>query len=285
MRFLNQNSSSVLFLVCFVLSEWQLKQASCHQKHKNHEKRNLNGLHSSTTPHSTPNDFANSLNNNNNFDYSDHRSELLEYLEQQNQNKLNEIKYPYEKRKPSSIVPLSSTKNGQCRETDQSYLDAVLSNFQSKVRKHEEMLLQSKMRFNEMLNPSAIQQQQQPATISGAESPNVIKDQSQCDANERNMTTINQQSLCPWKYVITYRQDRYPAYRTEVKCTCDTCTTWIKGLLLKNTYACMPVLKTQPVLIRSGSCNADGNYKWTPILEEVTVACVCAFAHNHILHL
>ena len=44
--------------------------------------------------------------------------------------------------------------------------------------------------------------------------------------------------------------DRYPAYRTEVKCTCDTCRVRDPKGLPRSIYGCIPVLRTVPVLIR-----------------------------------
>ena len=162
--------------------------------------------------------------------------------------------------------------SGQCINPSPMDLDKTLTDYHAYLRRFEETILPTKYSNVES------------AAASGGKQGNArLIDQSQCNANERNMTTINQQSLCPWKYVVTHRPDRYPVYRVEVKCTCDTCTTWAKGVLAKTVYGCQPVYTTQPVLVR-GACRADGRYQWIPKTEEVSVACVCAFAHNHLVH-
>jgi hypothetical protein len=77
--------------------------------------------------------------------------------------------------------------------------------------------------------------------------------------------------------------DRYPSYRTEVKCTCDSCTAKDKKALSKNIYGCVPVLRAVPVLIKH-SCGTDGFYEWKPSIDEVNVACVCTFNHKYYPH-
>ena len=104
-------------------------------------------------------------------------------------------------------------------------------------------------------------------------------DQTQCLVQKRNLTTLNQQSLCPWKYMVAMRVNKYPPFRPEVKCTCDKCTT-LSSELVSET-GCMPVLKAMPVLVR-GKCDDDGFYMWMPTVEHVNVACVCAYRNQLI---
>ncbi len=75
------------------------------------------------------------------------------------------------------------------------------------------------------------------------------------------------------------RANKYPPFRAEVKCTCDRCMT-LSSELLSET-GCMPVLKAMPVLVR-GKCDDDGYYVWTPAVEQVNVACVCAYRNKLI---
>lgn len=80
--------------------------------------------------------------------------------------------------------------------------------------------------------------------------------------------------MCPWKYIVSYRNDKYPFYRAEVKCTCDKCLFRNKNANIHFDYGCQPVYKHMPVLIKK-ECGLDGYYKWFPSTEEVNFACVC----------
>ncbi len=87
---------------------------------------------------------------------------------------------------------------------------------------------------------------------------------------------INQQSICPFKYIVNKRENKYPFYRVQVKCTCDKCTL-TKSKFIQNFYSCQPVVKYVPVLIREeNKCDSDGFYRWLPSTEIVNLACVCA---------
>ena len=82
--------------------------------------------------------------------------------------------------------------------------------------------------------------------------------------------------MCPWKYIVTHRNDKYPFYKTDVKCTCDKCLFKNKNTnYIQNNYACQPVFKHVPVLVKK-ECGLDGFYKWLPFVEEINYACVCA---------
>lgn len=168
----------------------------------------------------------------------------------------------------------TSTKTSQpkpvCQNPDVEYLDLVLSDFYSFYRKHEQNTYKKAIKQNEVetFKSSTLKQMLDN-----------LLDKSQC-GNDRNKTSLNQQSLCPWKYIVTYRTQKYPHYKTEVKCTCDSCS-----IGYKSRYKCMPVLKITPVLENTGECGHDGFYKWKPASEYVNVACVCAEAHRIIPHM
>ncbi len=189
-------------------------------------------------------------------------------------NKFKSLKTVQDKSKKSiSLVQTSkSTRGNPCENPenpDDEYLEGLLSEYQTFFRKYQETILKNNIDSN------LISQNNKHHSV--MESNHFIE-QSQCTIQERNTYTLNQASLCPWKYVIKQRFDRYPLLRTEVKCTCDKCTTYISKKFPENMYGCMPVLKPFPVLLR-GECH-DGFYNWTPTTEEVNVACVCAHKPN-----
>jgi hypothetical protein len=148
----------------------------------------------------------------------------------------------------------------ECSYPSNDYLESVLLEYFSYYRKYQESI------YEKLLNNEEISNQNYET---GRYSHFV--ENTECLHLNRNKTRINHQSLCPWQYVITHRLDRYPFYRKQVKCTCENCSN-IKS---KKDFKCMPIVKTQPVLLRTG-CSQDGYYKWIPSVEEVNVACVCA---------
>ncbi len=107
-----------------------------------------------------------------------------------------------------------------------------------------------------------------------AESNSRLFDETQCLLRSRNTFTVRQRSLCPWKYDVKFREDRFPEFIAEAKCTCSKCNHMIKDQL-PNTYGCLPILEPRPVLKRS--CGSDGIYTWTPDIEFINVGCTCAF--------
>lgn len=184
-----------------------------------------------------------------------------------------------DKKKPNSYSFLKyllndgqSKGNVRCENPDQDYLENLLSTYQTFYRRFEESILKSNPDSSSYQDTSQIPKQL-----------NYYKDQSQCNLNDRNTSTINRRSLCPWKYVVTVRADRFPPYRTEVKCTCDTCNLIGNEILPKNFYGCFPVFKAMPVLVKE-ECGADGHYIWRPTTEDVNVACTCGINQNFVSH-
>lgn len=101
---------------------------------------------------------------------------------------------------------------------------------------------------------------------------------SQCDEHKRNRTSLNEKSLCPWRFTVFYRKNKYPHYISIAKCTCETCTSKSKYF-----FECVPVFKTVPVLERS-TCKHNGFFEWKKETERMTVACVCAFRFKFVPH-
>jgi len=82
-----------------------------------------------------------------------------------------------------------------------------------------------------------------------------------------------QGGLCPWHYNITYRYNVYPHISANVRCNCVNC----KMVTSSNDdfkLGCQQVKVWKPALLRA-KCRLDGIYEWTPILEQVAVACEC----------
>ena len=122
----------------------------------------------------------------------------------------------------------------------------------------------------------------------GALSPSLIDVQymdpieTQCSANQRNLTSAHQQSLCPWRYLATVREDRFPASVMEARCTCRSCSPLNLYSLPASFYGCAPVLQTVPVLLKTEECDPDGFVYWKPSLEDLNMACVCSFTRKFV---
>ena len=101
----------------------------------------------------------------------------------------------------------------------------------------------------------------------------------QCPKSISQLSTeqnIQDQSLCPWYNVMNYDPDRYPSYLIEARCKCKTCT----GIDPGSGAGCQPVYYNIPVLRRSTSCLANGQYKYDKGWQRITVGCTCAMASS-----
>jgi hypothetical protein len=174
--------------------------------------------------------------------------------------------------KRSSSLSSSFFFNDFCRNPQQDFLEDLLSKYQVLYMKYEESILKTKIQDSIALFESKLDQER--------------ADSSQCDIFDRNSSSVNQQSLCPWKYVITRRNDRFPTYRTQVQCTCERCTAYGKNEFLpKQNFGCKPVSKPMPVLVQDECDKETGYYNWKPSTEQVSVACVCAHLNTMIPHI
>ena len=97
-------------------------------------------------------------------------------------------------------------------------------------------------------------------------------DTKMCNS-KKNLTKLNELAICPYHVKVFDRIDRYPHLRTQAICECKHCTR----VPLKDDafYKCMPVKILMPALKRNNNSCAKGVYKWTPILEYISVACEC----------
>ena len=155
-----------------------------------------------------------------------------------------------------------------CTNPKTEYLNGLLSDYQFGLKKIEQEELRDKL---------------EPVISNHLKNRFVYSDNSQCNVFERNLTSLSQQSLCPWKYVVTFNIDRYPPYRSSAKCTCDSCQS-IEGILTETLYNCYPVYQRVPSLVKR-ECGSDGYYVWKPELEVINVACVCGHSYKYFPHL
>lgn len=164
---------------------------------------------------------------------------------------------------PEELVYSDTTK---CQNYDRSHLDKMYSHYLEQYRADEEVQFQ-KFRSDTNFDNQDHQFDK-----------NLFFENSECNEHKRNRTQMNQQSLCPWRFKILYRKDKYPYYTSIVKCTCETCSS-------KSSYffECIPVFKKVPVLERT-FCRSDGFFEWKKSFERISVACVCAFRHKFFPH-
>lgn len=101
-------------------------------------------------------------------------------------------------------------------------------------------------------------------------------DESLCQMDNRNRTTVGMRSLCPFEYTVTERENMFPRQRVTVKCGCPKCRTFDGDTIGEGVFGCTPVFRPEPALKRSDTCSdSDGFYKWEGVLENVAIACTC----------
>lgn len=86
--------------------------------------------------------------------------------------------------------------------------------------------------------------------------------------------------LCPSHQVLKIRENMYPSMKSETKCNCEKCLQ-LGDVTDDVVYKCQPVKILVPALIRTDEC-IDGLYRWKPILEKNSVACICGQANARI---
>jgi hypothetical protein len=65
---------------------------------------------------------------------------------------------------------------------------------------------------------------------------------------------------------------------SQVKCNCQKCLHFNDEMKkVDANFACMPVYRLSTALIRDENCDSSlkGIYQWKPILEKISVSCVC----------
>lgn len=160
----------------------------------------------------------------------------------------------------------ATNQTSPCKEYDDEYLEDLLIK-QSKISKVREY--------------SKIWSHDSEMLKSLANSP--LVENSQCKTTRRIIRRTNERSICPWRYVLSdYREDRFPRYKMEAKCTCSKCTL-LNDQQLQPTYGCMPIVKIVPVLVVQDECGTDGYRNWTFASEELSVACICGIINDMVL--
>lgn len=170
---------------------------------------------------------------------------------------LNQIEFVY-----GNLVV---NKQTNCVDPDEAYLSKMFIEYKMTYRKYEEIIYRTKT-IEEKVNTSFVYK---------IPEKNLFEN-SECLVSSRKTFDVSKKSLCPWKTEVTRREDRYPFYKLENKCTCEKCSLVGDEFLDKN-FKCNPVIENIPVLVR-GKCGSDGFYIWEPSLEESNLYCTCSFS-------
>lgn len=101
-----------------------------------------------------------------------------------------------------------------------------------------------------------------------------------CILEEYALKVINTSvPICPWRWVVLRRLDKYPFKRSSVKCNCEKCQAkTIYDSDLSPLSTCQPAFSLYPVLLRES--NSNGIEKWSFALEEIANSCVCSLKLN-----
>lgn len=167
---------------------------------------------------------------------------------------------------------IHKTQFRECENPSLEFLDSILAEFITWYNSLEQDRLKSNSKtiieVTKSITPSAA------GEWINFQNDVEVMDRSQCFIETHNTTFDNQRSICPWKYQVEERKDKYPELRRLVKCTCDRCNL-IKNVKLPETiYKCMPLYESFPALKKTG-CGSDGFSKWEPFLEQLPVGCYC----------
>lgn len=85
--------------------------------------------------------------------------------------------------------------------------------------------------------------------------------------------------VCPWHWVITERESKYPFKRANAKCNCENCQAkTIYDSDVNRLSSCQPENILMPVLIREKHPN--NTEKWWFSMEEVPTSCICSLKLN-----
>jgi hypothetical protein len=185
------------------------------------------------------------------------------------ENYIREVKSILKSMKTKKIIkPTNHSSNGTCQDPMPAVKHGIFIKFQY-IFKDLIGLMDIKdvqQAFNEFIDSSVY------------EAKNVlIFDSEACDV-ETNLTKINELSTCPWHTRIEMRENRYPMMMSQVKCNCQKCLHFNDEMKkVDANFACMPVYRLSTALIRDENCDSslNGIYQWRPILEKISVSCVC----------
>jgi hypothetical protein len=158
-----------------------------------------------------------------------------------------------------------------CKDPTEDYLMFILSEYSRLYMRHKQAQLS---KYVEGFEYEEITEEIYDTHLH----ENHFRDNSQCFKHDRNRTSINQQSLCPWKHIIKFRPNKYPRYVTNVLCTCEQCSIRAE----KKLHKCSPVMRLNLILEKTEETDKDGICIWKPTSEFVNVACVCAESANLI---
>jgi hypothetical protein len=105
------------------------------------------------------------------------------------------------------------------------------------------------------------------------------EDRLECSDN-LDLFRPNDFKLCPSHQVLKVRENMHPSMKSETKCNCEKCLQ-LGDIRDDVVYKCLPVKILMPALIRTNEC-IGGYYRWKPILEKNSVACICSQANSRI---
>ncbi|XP_071487314.1 interleukin-17C-like [Diadema antillarum] len=88
-------------------------------------------------------------------------------------------------------------------------------------------------------------------------------------------TSMEERTLCPWRYVINNNPARLPRDIPYAQCECRECINPQTGDFSRDLDFCRPVIHEILVAKRTGECE-NGLYTYRRDVELIPVACVCS---------
>lgn len=159
-----------------------------------------------------------------------------------------------------------------CRDPDNDDLEKKYNDFEADYRREEEnRFMTGKLKSVNVEDIEDIEKD--------------LIDDTKCHENDRNITRLNDMSVCPYQLKLNEKDGRYPKILEEAQCNCQSCIgsssnfSFNPTLLPSKIYGCKPVFKKVPVLAR-GNCGNDGVYIWAPATAYLSQGCVCVSKHK-----
>lgn len=215
------------------------------------------------------NSFAHSIMLNvtmKNFDYVENN---LKKNTKDHEDLLKQAEYIFETCEKKPIDKFHAEPKNMCRDPPPSVLLTNLVKFQYAIKEVSGILDVSNVQdaFKKYIN-NFIPLKDKPFIFGSLA----------CEDSKINLTNSIELSICPWHITMHSRDNRYPKMVTHAKCNCEKCLHLnLYPNSIDGQYKCTPVYRLVPALLREKNCDAQtGFYEWKPILEKITVSCVCS---------
>lgn len=173
----------------------------------------------------------------------------------------------------------STFKNEQPKRTHKKFSESFIKIMAEKI---DELSLSSIPEIQDKLNEKIIKYNPNSGSVVrkyGTESCELLSLLRSDDTSNKNKEYKSVQ-VCPWHYVLSTREDRYPYMRVNAVCNCKNCLAkTVFDLDAKKFSTCQQQFTLMPSLIKEQASPTD-EPKWVFAMEEVATSCTCTIKLN-----